>query len=246
MKKLNTQVFEPKSCTRSQTVILVPFYDGTKEQLLPHIRMLNQLGFRVLSFDLSMKGWGQFPISQDPRTKKAYIGIKHLWAQRIADVLDEVPGQKILFTLSNPSSCAIEAMSLRKKNDVELMICDGGPFDMMWECGENLLEHYYEVKNFLFRKFLNVSLYWLWSPEHHKSLHETLSKLPNGFPVLSIRAGLDELVPPKAIEAAFAGHSQIQLEVFDLPDCKHLKGLKDHPAEYKKRVEDFLKRQLAP
>ncbi|MGE3973300.1 MAG: alpha/beta hydrolase family protein [Bdellovibrionales bacterium] len=244
MSSLNStlQTFEPKERRYEHTVVLVPFFDGTVQQLLPHIRMLNQLGFRVASFDLKMKSWLQLPLVKE--NGKVLFGIKHLWAKKIAEVLDQVEGKKVLFTLSNPSSCALEAMALRPIQDVELIICDGGPFDLMVECGENLLEHYYKWKNPLIRKTLNIGLYALWSPIHHKTLHKSLAQLPHGFPILSIRAEEDELVPPRAIEAAFAGHSQLKLEILNLSGVKHLKGLKDQPAVYRSKVSDFLQQYL--
>lgn len=221
---------------------MVPFFDGTKEQLTPHIRMLNQLGFKKIeSLDLKLESWADLPIKKNPYTGKTVLGIKHVWAIRIAELLDQVEGPKILYTFSNPSSCALEALEMRGKNDVIAMICDGGPFDLMWECGENLLKHYYGWKNTVVRKSLNFNLYWMWAADHHESLKRSLAALPPGFPILSIRAEKDELVPPRAIDAAFGGHNQIGLEVLNIPEAKHLKGLKEEPTLYKSAILEFLK-----
>jgi hypothetical protein len=239
---LVTKTFEAKNRLYQATAILVPFFDSRIEQLTPHVRLLNQLGFTVVTFELKIGKWPWAALKAHPQSD-GQVGLKHLWAKQIAEILDQVSDQKILFTLSNPTSSTLEAMTYRKTkspyDDIQLMICDGGPFDLMWTCTENLLEHYYRWKNPLLRKILNIGMFTLWSPNHHKSLHQSMRQIPKGFPILSIRAGQDELVPPKAIQEAFRGHDQIHLEVLDLPEAKHLKGLRDYSEIYRAKVAEF-------
>jgi hypothetical protein len=81
----------------------------------------------------------------------------------------------------------------------------------------------------------------IWSIQHEKEITQHLKALPKHFPILSIRGWQDQLVPPSAIEKAFAGHDQIDLEILNLPQGDHMDGLKNFPEAYKPRVEEFLK-----
>src|SRR4051812_24139267 len=75
---------------------------------------------------------------------------------------------------------------------------------------------------------------------YESGVKKWLSELPLDFPILSIRAGRDKLVPPRAIEAFFATIQSNKYETFEIPEATHLEGLKNFPHLYKSRVKEFL------
>src|SRR5262249_27531667 len=116
-----------------------------------------------------------------------------------------------------------------------------GPFYDLIQCNWNYFTHEYPIKNIFVKLALNAFARGTWAIEHEKSLANDLSKLPKDFPILSIRGWQDPLVPVSAIEKAFRGHDQLDLEILNLPEGQHLDGLKNFPQLYKPRVEEFLK-----
>jgi len=238
MIKTKNQWFEPSDVLHPEVFVFVPFFGGKIENLSAHIRLINTLGYRCFAFNLSHRPHiiiGSLPIS-----KEKHIGLKHLWADEIEEVLNFIPENKIIFSMSNPTSSAIEAITRTPRTDIKALICDGGPFDQLWPCTKNLLEHQFKVKNKLKRFWMSLVLKILWSPQHHKTLHASIKKLPKVFPILSIRSGQDLLVPEIAIDKAFEGHLQIAITKHCFQNSHHLKGLLDRPKDYRQLVTHFL------
>jgi hypothetical protein len=72
----------------------VLFYEGSKRQLLRHIRFVNQLGFDAFAFNLQ----GDFRDLEKlklPFTPNKKYGLKHAYAYQIGQLLDLTPGDKI-------------------------------------------------------------------------------------------------------------------------------------------------------
>jgi pimeloyl-ACP methyl ester carboxylesterase len=231
-----------------ETIIFVPFFGGTKLQLQRHIQFVNALGFDAVAFEFSYDD--RFLFKRPPlSTRAGKLGLKHQWADEVEDILNSVLGAKIIYAFSNPSSSAIEALVRRPQRygktqncrDVRALICDSGPFVHLLSCSFRLMKYDRHVLLPIRLPAAALSAL-LWAPDHEASLHRDLSELPPKFPILSIRGWKDKLVPIKAIEDAFVGHDQLQLEVLGLPEAGHLEGLKAFPEEYKPRVERFLER----
>ncbi|MEQ1723845.1 MAG: alpha/beta hydrolase, partial [Pseudobdellovibrio sp.] len=148
---------------------------------------------------------------------------------------------KIIFTFSNVSGCAIEAMARRKTQDVVALICDSGPGASFMYSSYKLIEQQMGVK-FLPFKILGTPLVMLgWSKEFHTDIPLHLQKLPNGFPVLSIRGWKDKLISPAHIDQIFEPAKNIHWRKLALPEAGHLTGLRDFPSDYRSGLEDFLK-----
>ncbi len=223
----------------AETVVFVPFFFGKKQNMKRHAEFLAEIGFDSVIFNLSYKLKKIY--KQLPEALPNGWGLKHIWSKEITDVLDAIPGNKILYGFSNPSSAALEAIRLRGTKDITGFICDGGPFFELLRCNWNFYTHYYPLKNPIKKIGFNAFARGIWTISHEKQIKRDLASLPKGFPILSIRGWQDPLVPASCIEKAFHGHSHIDLEVLNLPEGKHLDGLKSFPETYKARVTEFLK-----
>jgi hypothetical protein len=164
-----------------------------------------------------------------------------VWADQIEGLLNEIPGDKILFSFSNPSASAIEAIAKRNAADIKGLICDGGPSGQLWHSMVNYFTH--EMNLFLYpvKAAAAIASASLWHPNFLKVMHEDLEKFPKGFRLLSIRGWKDPLISPKMIDMVFEPHTQIDWQKLALPEGKHVNGLKDHPEEYKGPVLNFLR-----
>lgn len=238
--------FYPSAQKRYQEIVLlVPFYLGTKRHLLRHVRFLNELGFDAFSFELAFDHndflKGKLPIAKNNR-----IGAKHIYADQIEYFLNQLPGQKIIFAFSNPSASAIEAIAGRNATDVRALIADSGPTNQFMRGSYQLFKHELKVPFFPLRLGLTPLLSYGWSPHLHQDVHEHLKTFPQNFPILSIRGWKDKLIKPQYIDEIFEPHQNIDWQKLSLPECDHLKGLKQFPADYKPAVERFLKLHGSP
>ena len=222
----------------AETIIFVPFFFGKKQQMRRHAEFVSSIGYDAVIFNLSYKWLKVIPKLR--YSLKLGWGIKHVWTREITKILDTVPGDKILFTFSNPTTAALEATGLRKAKDVRGLICDGGPFFDLLKCNWNYFNHEAKIKNPFKRIGMNAYARAIWTIDHEKEIKRDLELLPKDFPILSIRGWLDPLVPVSCIEKAFEGHDHLDLEILNLPSGKHLDGLKNFPEIYKARVTDFL------
>lgn len=221
-----------------ELIFFVHFYEGGKRQLLRHIRMVNDLGFDAFAFQLQGTAkdlWKKLPISSDN-----HFGVKHLYADQIEKLLNEVPGKKIIYAFSNPSAAAIEAMARRHCSDTVALICDSGPTARFIPSAYNLFAEEYKVRSFLLKVALTPVLSIGWSTHLHKDIHAQLDSFPEGFRILSIRGWKDKLIPPAHIDEVFEPHHNLNWSKLSLPESDHLTGLRDFPSEYIPVVEKFL------
>lgn len=222
----------------AETILLVPFFKSTRPALRRHIDFLNSLGYDVATFDIKEN----IDIHTLPISTEFKFGLKHIWADQIERILAELPGQKIIFSLSNPSAGAIEAIGRRSGGDVKALICDSGPnayhlkpvFKLFKQLEPQISLPVQLIKTVV--GFVALSPFWT------KELHKDLAKFPARFPILSIRGWKDALISAHNIDQVFEPHTQIEWQKLSLPDGQHLDGLKNYPDEYKSTVQKFLKR----
>src|SRR3989338_5268027 len=96
----------------SETVVFIPFYFGKKQHMRRHAEFMAELGYDSVIFNLSYKWLKVIPKLKS--SLKLGWGIKHVWTKEITKVLDSIPGDKIIFAFSNPSTAALEAIQMRK------------------------------------------------------------------------------------------------------------------------------------
>lgn len=225
-----------------ETVLVVPFHGGKIHQLQRHLDLLNELGFNAVTYDQIE---GPFLVPQF-MSSRAGFGFKHVWADRVENLLNAIPGQKIVFAMSNPASGAIEAIARRKAHDVRGLICDSGPTAQFWKSAVNYLTTEEPLPTRPLRYLAAGLSTILWTPDFKNALQDDLKKFRDGFPILSIRGWKDHLIPPQHIDMVFEEHPHLNWQKLSLPEGGHLNGLRDFAKEYTPAVRAFLEKIATP
>lgn len=228
-----------------ELIFFVHFYEGSKKHILRHIRLVNKLGFDAFAFHL--KGTHKELASLKlPISAKGAFGAKHIYADQIETLLNLIPGKKIIYSFSNPSAAAIEAMARRHCSDTVALICDSGPSGRFISSAFRLFTQEYNIKFLPLKIALTPLLSIGWSPFFHKDLHEDLKTFPQGFNILSIRGWKDALISATEIDEVFEPHKQLDWIKLSLPEAEHLTGLRDFKEEYAPAVKHFLEKTATP
>lgn len=224
----------------AEPIVVVPFFGGKKPALRRHAHFFSSLGYDTLLFELTYSS--KTLIKGLPLTKYFKFGLKHQWTDEISTVLDSISGNKLVYAFSNPSSCAIAAVSSRRAKDISGLVCDSGPFLDVWRGNWNYLTFEKPIKNPLLKMAIETYVTVVWGLDHNKSLLRDIENLPKNFSLLSVRGWKDPLVSVKMINAAFENVDHLNFETLALPEGAHLNGLKDFADIYKPRVGEFLKK----
>lgn len=235
----NADYYASENKKFKEVVVFVPFYGGSKKSLKRHAEFVNKLGYDCVLFNLVKES-----IHPDklPISSQMDFGMKHVWADQIEQICNQIPGPKIIFAFSNPSASAIECISRRKGNDISALVCDSGPSGEVWKSIYNYFTHEKPLSNFLFKGVMSTLSTLAWSPLFQLELSQDLTRFPKNFPVLTIRGWKDKLITPHMIDKVFEKHHQLQLQKLNLPKAGHLNGLRDFSEEYIPPVTDFLAR----
>jgi len=235
----NGQVHEPPEKTSPVVFVLVHHYGGNNRSLYRHIKLVNALGFTAVSFEL--EGAHNQKIFFPPISKKFQWGMRYIWADRIEEILNIVPGEKVILTLSNPSFSVLEAVYRVKAKNIKAIICDGGPFFDIIKSYWNLFTHAFNYN--IFARSLQLifgAIYW--NPLGYKShAKKYIKSFDQKVPLLSIRAEKDILVPVDSIDKCLATYNPKLISRTLIKDVGHLMGLKKEKEFYKKTVSDFLR-----
>ena len=246
------EFFLSKNRKYQELVFFIHFYEGSKRHLIRHIKLVNKLGFDAFAFHLQgthselLEDLFKDLFSKIPLSAKIKFGVKHTYADQIEKLLNEIPGKKIIYSFSNPTASAIEAMARRRCSDTVAMICDSGPTAQFIPSAYKLFKQNYHLKSTPLRLALTPILSLGWSPKLHKDIHGDLEQFPKGFKILSIRGWKDQLIPPKHIDEVFEPHENLDWIKLSLPEADHLTGLRDFRNEYIPGVEKFLHRVATP
>ena len=206
------------------TIVFIHNYGGNRSSTHRHQDMVLDMGYNCFAFQLS-RGFGRGTIA-------AYIS-------ELREVLDTLPGDKIIYSFSFPSVAAA-AVIAGGRRDVKAWICDGGPFFDTWKCYWNLLTRWKRGNRLT--RMLRTTYIWLAAGglSYYAKVSGWLNRFDPRFPVLSIREERDVLVPEAAIAKFFACNPKLNLKVLRISGADHLEGLKRAPEEYKRTVRMFL------
>jgi pimeloyl-ACP methyl ester carboxylesterase len=222
-----------------ETVVLVHHMWGNRNSTWRHYRLLNEMGYDCISFDLLMGSRHKDKATYHPYIAKyIYRGVFYLWHKQITSILDEIEGDKIVYAFSGPSLSAFWACG--KRTDIKKIICDGGPFKRIYHNTKNFFR--YEVGITLpilnpLASFFGTSI---WGVGPLDKLDRVLKAWDPKVPILSIRGIKDNIVHIDSMREVFTDHTHLDLSVLELPDGKHLDGLREFPDEYKASLEKFL------
>ncbi len=234
---LDAELYPAEKQRYQETVLIIPFYGGQKQQVQRHIDMFNELGFNVVTYDQTFSSLNFLP---QVMSSSQGLGFKHVWADQIEGLLNAVGGNKIVFAMSNPSSGAIEAIGRRHATDIKGLIVDGGPTARFFKSIVNYLVTEEPLPTKILRFAVAGMTTALWTPDFSKTLARDLKRFPKDFPILSIRGWKDHLIPPNHIDMVFEPHPHLQWQKLSLPEADHLNGLRDFPEDYRPAVQTFI------
>lgn len=218
------------------TVVLIHNTWSSYKAFRRHIKFLNELGYTCVAFDLKMATVADGKNLVGWLTSKKLI--YKIWRDEVTTVLNEVSGDKIIYGFSCPAMGGLLASDGR--SDVKAVICDGGPFDDMWDCTYRLFEQFQSIPSKPLRHVITSIGVWRYGYESIHELSKVLARWPHNRPILSIRGDKDPLVYPECIEKIFAPHQNLNITKVHLPEGRHLDGLKNFPEIYKPTVTNFL------
>jgi pimeloyl-ACP methyl ester carboxylesterase len=231
------ELHSAKEKSFEETIIFVHHFGGDKRTVLRHVRLVNDLGYDCIRFNLKFNmNPTKFSVFGDFK-----IGLRSVWTGQIQDILNIIEGRKILYCFSMPGAAALQAISQRNAHEISGLICDGGPFLRIISRTWALYEKAYKIENKFSRALLTILSFGMWGPNFKGEIKKYFSNLPKDFPILSIRGGQDQLVPAVAISELFALAKNLKIEVLFLPKADHLDGLKNFAKDYVPIVEAFLK-----
>ncbi len=234
------ELFKATKKKSPHLIFFVHFFQGNKKALRRHVELVNELGYDAYVFNLKDSFKEQLFIPYSHISKR--FGMKHALADQIEEhlnLLTDYPS-KIVFAFSNVAGSAIEVVARRGVSDVVALVCDSGPGASFAYSSFKLIEQQFKI-NFLPFKILGTPLVmFTWSPSLHRDIGTDLQKLPQAFPVLSIRGWKDKLISPSHIDEIFEPAKNIHWQKLALPEAGHLTGLRDFPEEYRSGLENFL------
>lgn len=236
-----------------ETIVFVHHFGGNKHTTLRHQDLVLKLGFDCVSFDLYQSHDAK-KITSAQRIKRQIDHLRTLhksfvttWVQELDAVLDQIEGPKILYTFSSPSSSAAGVIGYKKRKDIKAWICDGGPFLRIWECFRNYAIMETDTTNvFVSNIFTTMGFLLFGGIGFDQKMKKWLKDFPEKFPILSLRADHDELVPANAIQEFFNLSSGLNPQVVHLPNTGHLQGIKTDKALYESKVTEFLQKHSTP
>lgn len=221
-------------------IVMVHNFAGTEDNFPKHIQLLNDMGYDVVTFDLSWHKHG------GPKLFTNFV--RREWSKEVKQAITEVLKERsvIAFGFSGPSFCVIDAVSdIVQKNPeaIKGMIFDSGPFEHHAECVKNMLELHFKIKSKIMLKAILTTLVLAWEPlpsETNKRKFGRLFKAKPRMPILSLQPRLDRVVPIEYIQECFEKAQPQNYTEVVFEKGGHLTSLKEEPDKYKEALQKFL------
>lgn len=226
-----------KQKKHAETILLIHHMGGSHRTTNRHSRYFNRLGYDCVSFDLLL-GTNLKNLFLHPLLKKGTKGVFTIWTKQIEEILNKVPGPKIICSFSGPSLSALVAAAPR--TDIVKVICDGGPFTNIYENSRHVFDLEMNVTHPLLNSTLAFVATVVWGYRPLRKLHKALEAWSPNVPILSIRGLKDPIVTIESIRSVFRPHPNLPLMVLEIDEGTHLNGLRDHRDLYTQIVTKFL------
>lgn len=232
--------YPAKNKKHTETVVFIHHMFGNYRTTRRHQIMVNEMGYDCVSFDLVLASDDSLSWF-NPLLKKLHLRIFEIWKLQIEEVLNQVKGNKVVFSFSGPSLSSLLAVGGRK--DIVKVICDGGPFDDMEDCLKSMFEVEQGMSFQPFNWALSFFMAKIWGEKKAlKHIHECLKQWDSKVPILSIRGGEDPIIPSQSIDKIFQAHQELPIDIFVFPQGKHIDGLKSFKEVYIEKINSFLSR----
>ena len=222
------------------TLVFIHHLGGEPIQLKHHLEFLNQNGFETYTYPAFLHGkehWKAF----FPLIKYHRKGIVEIWTEELEQQLNQLNGEKIIFSFSFPSVSALLAIS--KRTDIKALICDGGPFFDLGSASWRFFTYHQKIKNIFFKIYLTGKMYFYFQSFFlRRKIKKQLNHIPKNFPILSLQSEKDQMVPTSSINKFFKQINQVDLTTVLLKDSAHLEGLKKERDLYIESVLTFLRK----
>ena len=212
-----------------ETIVFIHHFGGHGASTKRHQDFVNEIGFDCISFTLDCEWKPEMDMT-----------LREVWCEQLTSVLDQTPGDKIIYSFSSLSMVVPQILVEDGRKDIRVWVCDGGPFLELFHCFQNYYTYQKNVTGFKNVVSTSVGYVLMGALGLNHKVRRWMKSFPATLPVLSIRAGHDKLVPVRAIEKFFAAGTQMNLLKFEIPEAEHLEGLKTFPNIYKPVVTEFL------
>ncbi len=233
----------------NETIVFVHHFGGHKRSTRRHQNLVLEAGFDCVTFNLyfnSARGQQSFR----HRFKKMFFHFAkgrrnfiNQWTDELAEILDTLPGRKIIFSLSSPSTAVAGNIGRDHRKDISAWVCDCGPFLDAWTCFWNYNVHLSGAQNWLMTFVFNTIGFIMFGGIFYKTrMKKWVLSFPKGFPVLSLRAQKDALVPPVSIDRFFSLSDGLDLVSHTFVEAGHLDAVKKNEHQYKEIVLTFLQK----
>ena len=216
--------------------VLIHHFGGNQVSLRSHVKLLNDLGYDCLTFDLESykkPGW------KTHFSRQGRFGICHVWADQIEDILTLTGEPKVVLSQSVSGIPALTAIARIQCKNIYGFIGDGGPFFEFTKSLWNLYTHIYPIP-LPIRPLACLAGMISFGINVENHTNDVIRQLPNGFPVLSLRAEKDRLITLSSMDKVFSKQEHINIKVVHFKNSDHLKPCKDEPEKYKKAIVQFL------
>lgn len=231
-----------------EVIVFIHHFGGHKHSTKRHQEMVLKAGYDCVTFNLYYHSQEKL----SPRERLSNLlehflsGRRNLfeqWVKQLDLILDQIPGDKVIYSLSSPSTAAVGSIGLRQRKDVKAWICDGGPFLDLWKCFWNYNRYESKLTHLVPLTLFNTLGFLMFGGLTYRAkMRRWLLRFPKDFPILNLRAAQDQLVPPSAIQKFFSLSNQLSPEVHVFSHSDHLSAIKTERETYEKTVLTFLQK----
>lgn len=232
-----------------EVVVFIHHFGGHKNSTRRHQEMVLKAGYDCVTFNLYYNSQERIPTQKrlSNLVRHFFSGKRNFidqWMKQLNLILDQIPGNKILYSLSSPSTAVVGCIGGQQRSDIKAWICDGGPFLDLWKCFWNYNRHESGLSHLLPLTLFNTLGFIMFGGFGYRTrMRRGLLMFPKDFPILSLRAAQDQLVPPSSIQKFFSLSNNLNINVHTFSPADHLSAIKTDRDTYERTVLTFLQKR---